>query len=904
MNDRLQHQNAAVASVRLALSLRLVRLLDRTTIVRLTALLCLSLTSPARAAGAQLIQGVVPAAVARLSPVGRLAASERLNLAIGLPLRNQEELNALLKQLYDPASTNYHHYLNPEQFTERFGPTAQDYQAVVDFATTNGLTVTRKHSDRIVLDVNGSVADIEKAFHVTLRVYQHPTEARTFHAPDVEPSLDVAVPILHISGLDDFSLPHPNLKPRPSNLTTNATPNAGSGPSGSYIGNDFRAAYVPGTSLTGAGQSVGLLEFDGYYTSDITNYEKLAGLPNVMLTNVPVDGGVTTPGSGNDEVALDIEMVISMAPGVSNIYIYEAPNPSPWEDLLSQMFDDNSCKQISCSWGGGSTNPVAEEYFQKMATQGQSFFNASGDSDAFTGAIPFPSDSPNITQVGGTTLATTGSGGSYVSETVWNWRLVRGSYVGSSGGVSTYYGMPSYQQGVNMSANLGSTTMRNVPDVALTADNVYVVYHNGKGRATGIFGGTSCAAPLWAAFTALVNQQSVAVGGPTNTVGFLNPAVYAIGKSNPNYTSLFHDITNGNNFDASSPTKYPAVPGYDLCTGWGTPAGTNLINALAPPATVAGRWVFYNNSAWDGNDPTANANDDHAIAPDKTALLPGGTATFANYTSYSRGLNGIMVDIANLLGAPTVSDFVFKSGNNNNPTGWSNAPAPASITVRAGAGTGGSDRVTLIWKDNNLDNVVDANEAVAKQWLEVTVKATTNTGLAIDDVFFFGNAVGDSGNSTANAQVDLADEIGVRNNPATFLNPAAIDDPYDYNRDQRVDLADEIIARNNSTTFLNALELIVLSSFTPTANLAADAAVDIPLTLTIQQRGTDIWIMCHGPAQITPLLTTARDLAQGSWTAVNTSPTYNADDPSWTWHLEISTQRTQAFYRLAGTQGN
>ena len=159
---------------------------------------------------------------------------------------------------------------------------------------------------------------------------------------------------------------------------------------------------------------------------------------------------------------------------------------------------------------------------------------------------------------------------------------------------------------------------------------------------------------------------------------------------------------------------------------------TALVNTLAAVGyvEVTGRLVFYNRSAWDGNDPAANANDDNAIAPDKTALLPGGTATFANYTSYSRGLNGIMVDIANLPGTPTASDFTFKVGNDNTPALWSAAPAPASITVRAGAGTGGSDRVTLIWNDNNLDGVVDANEAVANQWLQVTVKATANTGLA------------------------------------------------------------------------------------------------------------------------------------------------------------------------------
>jgi uncharacterized repeat protein (TIGR01451 family) len=542
------------------------------------SVLFLVLVAPVRAAESQVLHGHVPAAVLRLLPVGRLSSAARLKVAIGLPLRNQEALSALLQDIYDPASANYHRYLTPEQFTEMFGPTEQDYQAVVAFALTKGLTVTATHPNRVVLDVEGAVTDIEKAFNVTMRVYQHPREARTFHAPDVEPSLDLAIPILHISGLDDYSLPHPNLKLKPLTQTANATPNAGSGPGGAYRGNDFRAAYVPDTTLTGTGQSVGLLQFDGYYASDITTYENQAGLPNVTLVNVPIDGGVSTPGSGNSEVALDIEMVISMAPGVSKIYVYEAPNPSPWVDLLSRMANDNLAKQLSCSWGGGSPDATSEQIFKQMAAQGQSFFNATGDSDAFTGTIEFPSDSTNITQVGGTTLTTTGPGGSYVSETVWNWGYVasRNDYEGSSGGTSTYYPIPAYQQGISMSANLGSSTMRNVPDVALTGDNVYVVYNNGG---AGTFGGTSCAAPLWAGFTALINQQAVAYGQPA--AGFINPAIYAIGKVS-SYANDFHDTTTGNNFSGSSPASFPAVPGYDLCTGWGTPAGQNLIDALAP----------------------------------------------------------------------------------------------------------------------------------------------------------------------------------------------------------------------------------------------------------------------------------------------------------------------------------
>jgi hypothetical protein len=272
-----------------------------------------------------------------------------------------------------------------------------------------------------------------------------------------------------------------------------------------------------------------------------------------------------------------IEVAVSMAPGLSRMIVYEAGPSGNWHDLLNRMANDNLARQLSCSWysPGGGSDPVANQIWQQMATQGQSFLNASGDDDAYTGLISFPGDTPYITQVGGTTLTTSGSGGSWVSETVWNW----GNGIGSGGGVSTQYPIPSWQTNISMTANQGSTTMRNTPDVALTADNVYV-------RADGDdydVGGTSCAAPLWAAFTALVNQQAASTGEPT--VGFLNPAFDAIGSSS-NYTACFHDITTGNNESSSSPTKFSAVSGYDLCSGWGTPSGQLLINALANPEAL------------------------------------------------------------------------------------------------------------------------------------------------------------------------------------------------------------------------------------------------------------------------------------------------------------------------------
>jgi hypothetical protein len=367
---------------------------------------------------------------------------------------------------------------------------------------------------------------------------------------------------------------------------------SGSGSGGSYIGNDFRAAYLPGVTLAGAGQMVGLVQFDGFYASDITSYEAAAGLSAVPIQTVLLDNynGTPTTGSssGNPEVSLDIEMAVSMAPGLSEIVVFEAGPSGIPNDVLNTMAASNKISQCSCSWGwsGGPTN-TTENIFKQMAAQGQSFFTASGDSDAFTSGSSSengvdnaslqntPASSPNITVVGGTTLTTTGPGGAWSSETVWNWGLHDGSYVGSSGGISSDYSIPSWQANVSMAANGGSTVNRNIPDVALTADNVLVYYGSGT---NGTFGGTSCAAPLWAGLAALINQQSVTAG--RSTIGFVNPAVYALGES-PNYNSSFHDTTTGNNTWSGSPNSFYAASGYDLCTGWGTPAGQSLITALA-----------------------------------------------------------------------------------------------------------------------------------------------------------------------------------------------------------------------------------------------------------------------------------------------------------------------------------
>jgi subtilase family serine protease len=359
------------------------------------------------------------------------------------------------------------------------------------------------------------------------------------------------------------------------------------------MGKDLRNAYVPGVSQTGAGQSVGLLAFAAFYPNDIRTYETMAGLPNVPIKVVLLDGFNGIPVLGDTgEPSLDIEMAISMAPRLSSVVVFDAGPHGFFNDILAAMAANPEIKQFSSSWIGYPKSATSDNIFQQMAVQGQSFFECSGDGDSwadsvilltsFAGTWSTPADDPYVTSVGGTSLTMIGSGASYASEQVWNLGF-HGSgwygsgFVGSGGGISPSYPIPSWQQGLDMSANRGSSTHRNFPDVAMVAEN-FVVVADGS-TSTG-WGGTSFATPLWAGFMALVNQEAAANGQPA--VGLLNPALYALGKS-ADYTKCFHDITVGNNATATSGGLFPAVPGYDLCTGWGSPRGSNLIYALALP---------------------------------------------------------------------------------------------------------------------------------------------------------------------------------------------------------------------------------------------------------------------------------------------------------------------------------
>lgn len=587
----------------------------RGLLLALITLLCFSLSgsrSALRAAPAPAtvrLPGHVPAALARAHSLGRLPGGETLTLSLALPLRDPAGADSFLERLYDPADPLYQHYITPDEFARRYSPTQQSYDAVAAFARAHGLTVTQTTPNRLLLSVSGSAAAVESAFGVHLSRYQA-ADGRVFHAPNTDPHIPTPLVgrLSSVIGLDNYALHHPNLRRRaaPSATLTPLLKSAlkprtlkqaagervpagiGTDPFSGYSAltpTDIKAAYnLTKTTLDGTGQTLALYELDGYDPRDVAVYESAFKLRAVPLQNILVgqaDGTIQSPG-GQGEVTLDIEVMAALAPGATKILVYEGKNGTDdYVTTFNRIATDNLAKQISTSWGFneiGTGQPVRDAenlIFKQMAMQGQSIYDASGDfgayDDATTLSVDDPGSQPFMVGVGGTTLAVTMPGGPYKSESTWgDPGDTRGSPFGAGGGggISSIWPRPVYQTGVGL-----SSTLRNLPDVALDADpnTGYAYYVAGQ---WGDVGGTSVAAPLWAAFTALVNQQRAKYG--YQPLGFPNPMIYQIGKGK-DYSLGFHDVN-----DNSTNLFYHATTGYDNATGWGSFNGVGLLALFAP----------------------------------------------------------------------------------------------------------------------------------------------------------------------------------------------------------------------------------------------------------------------------------------------------------------------------------
>ncbi|MGA7220065.1 MAG: S53 family serine peptidase [Candidatus Sulfotelmatobacter sp.] len=593
--------------------------------------------------------------------VGHLPSNQMMQVQVILQHRNQAGLDQFLKEQQDRTSPNYHKVLTVDQFTEQYGPSRADYETVKAFLQKNGLEILSGSRNRMLLQVRGPVSSIETAFHVSMGKYQHDTENRTFFGPDREPSIDLPFQLWHIGGLDNYSTPRQMLNKINANATPGAKGNAtiGSGPSQSFLGSDMRAAYysAEGGTLTGTGQSLGLFEFIGTDLVDLTTYYTNVGQTDnvpVTLTSVDTQSTSCTAAKGCDDTEqnLDMTQALGMAPGMTGLTMWIGTGGLSGQTLddpgiLNGMVTSNPLEaQLSCSWGWRPADETTDDpFFQEMAAQGQNFFVASGDSGKWApGGYPFPSEDDYVTVVGGTDLDTASAAGPWASETGWS---------DSGGGISPdKFAIPSWQVAAAAGCAKCSQTYRNGPDVSANANFTFYTCADQTACLANEYGGTSFAAPMWAGYLALTNQQYLS-NGNSSTLGFINPAIYDIGAG-ADYDTDFHDITSGSN-------GYSATVGYDLVTGWGSPNGPALLTALA------------------GN-PTGSFSI--AAAPAKATIAPGGSALSKITSTVSGGFNSTITLTAS--GAPAGVKVTFKPAS---ITGAGTAAMRIQTTANAKAGT-------------------------------------------------------------------------------------------------------------------------------------------------------------------------------------------------------------------------
>jgi len=463
--------------------------------------------------------------------------------------------------------------LSHDEFAAAYGAEPEHVERVHAFARANNLEVIPQDDEvaRRTVKLQGTVANLEKAFSVTLNDYEHPRARYRGRTGAIHVTTDLADVIEGVFGLDNRPQADPHFRLR---KLTGASDAAAADIS--YTPVQVAQLYSFPQDVNGAGQTIGIIELGGgYQPTDITNYFQSLNLTAPTVTSVSVDHGTnspTTPDSADGEVMLDIEVAGAVAPG-AHIVVYFAPNTSQgFQDAMSTAVHDtnNNPSVVSISWGNPESSWTAQsmqsmdQVAQEAAALGVTITVASGDNGSSDGSTDgsnqadFPASSPHVLGCGGTSLVS--SNGVITSETVWNDGTDGGA---SGGGYSTTFAQPTYQ------AAITGQTGRGVPDVAGDADpnTGYNILVDGQ---TGVIGGTSAVAPLWAGLIALLNQK-------LNTrLGFINPAIYAL----PEPDNGFNDITEGNN------GAYSAGPGWDPTTGLGSPIGTALATLItAPPAT-------------------------------------------------------------------------------------------------------------------------------------------------------------------------------------------------------------------------------------------------------------------------------------------------------------------------------
>jgi kumamolisin len=461
--------------------------------------------------------------------------------------------------------------LSREEYLNTHAATPDAMEQVRRLASRHNLALVREDRSARRIWLRGTAQQLEETFGVQLNDYEHtapPPAGRRFHALTGTVSIPEpeAAVIENVLGLDTRPIARPHI--RWLRQIVFANPNAAQV---SFTPPQVAKAYDFPTGVNGAGQCIALIELGGgYETSDIETYFGQLGITPPTVIAVPVDGGSNAPGDPNGadgEVALDIQVAGSIAPG-ARLAVYFAPNTNQgFQDAISAAIHDTTNKPsaISISWGGPESSwdtaslSSFDNTIQTAAALGITLTVASGDSGSSDGVsdganhVDFPASSPHVLACGGTELTITN--GARSSETVWNDQSEGGG--ASGGGVSTYFALPSWQSGANVPAPSGSQGGRGVPDVAGDAapETGYQILVDGQ---SAVVGGTSAVAPLWAALVALINQQT------GRNTGFLNPTLYSGGEAD------FFDITSGSN------GSYNAAAGWDPCTGLGSPDGQKI----------------------------------------------------------------------------------------------------------------------------------------------------------------------------------------------------------------------------------------------------------------------------------------------------------------------------------------
>ncbi len=570
--------------------------------------------------------------------MAQVPGSQPIQLAIGLSLQNQSDLATYLAQVSLPQSALYHHYLTPETFNALYAPTPTSEAIVSNFLRAQGFHISNTYANHLLIDISGTVAQAEQAFQVQMNTYQS-VNGHVFFANDRSPSLpaSVAALVTSISGLDSLvqygrnplapGAPTPKLAQTAGSPIMCPQAGAPTTPT-SYTPYQIASAYnftpLYNAGNLGEGQTVGLLELDGFSSNDIALYASCFGGKNTQVNRITIDGYNGAAGANAAEVELDMEMVLGLAPRLAALNVYEASGTSlaayndAWARIIADKVPVVSTSWVFCEQGAGLSSEIQQEniFFQAAAAQGQTILAASGDLgatgcyDPQTGAnttpsVDDPASQPYVTGVGGTTLHINADN-TYGSEQVWNDRTLKNG--ASGGGVSHVWFMPKWQQGPGV-ANAYSNGYREVPDVAVNADpqtgyDVYCSVGGCFGGGWRVIGGTSAAAPVWAALIALVNEASAKA--KQYQMGFLNPALYAINHGAPgtSYAAAFHDIVpipgaiNNNDYVGNSGT-YPDGSMYDMATGLGSFDAYNLTQNLltlgqnTQPLTTPTSTVWY-----------------------------------------------------------------------------------------------------------------------------------------------------------------------------------------------------------------------------------------------------------------------------------------------------------------------